>query len=123
LDDWRNWVTLIVAAIAVTPSFLLGSVYYVALRVTVLVGHWPYPNSPDASTMGEDLQPGSGPGALGVPLTVYVASVALFATLVIRYTPRTSRVLVSLVAGALTWLALFGFFVCDPAGVWEWIMD
>ena len=51
-------VALIIAAIAVTPSFLLTSLYFVALRVAFRVGHWPYLGHPDASAMPEDLHPG-----------------------------------------------------------------
>jgi hypothetical protein len=123
MSERKNWVALIIAAIAVAPSFLLASLYYVAFRVVVIVRHWPYLGNPDASAMPDDLQPGSGPGAVGVPLTVYAASVALFAALVIRYTPRSRRVLLALAAGAVTWLVLVGFFIWDPAGVWQWIMD
>ena len=123
LGQWQNWVALIIAAIAVTPSFLLTSLYFVALRVAFRVGHWPYLGHPDASAMPEDLQPGSGPFALLVPLAVYASSAALLSALVLRYSERSWRIPLSLAAGALIWVLLMAFFFCDPAGVWQWIMD
>jgi hypothetical protein len=123
LGEWQNWVVLIIVAIAVTPSFLLASLYFTALRAAVRVGHWPYLGNPDASAMPEDLQPLSGPLALLVPLAIYGASAALFAASVIRSSERSWRIPVSLVGGVLIWVLLVGFFYCDPAGVWRWIMD
>jgi hypothetical protein len=101
LAEWQNWLVLIIAATAVTPSFVLASLYFVAFRVTFRVGHWPYPGHPDASAMPEDLQSGSGPLALLVPLAVYVASSALLSALVLRYSQRSWRIPLSLAAGAL----------------------
>ena len=91
LGGWQSWVVLIVAAIAVLPMYLVASLYFVAFRAAFRVGHWPYPGSPDASAMPEDLQPGSGPLAFIVPVAVYVASAALFAALVLRYSRRSRR--------------------------------
>lgn len=121
--EWQNWLVLIIAAIAVLPSFLLASLYFVAFRVALRVGHWPHLGNPDASAMPDDLQPGSGPLALLVPLAVYLASACLFAVLVIRHGQRSWRVPLSLLAGVVTWMLLLGLFYCDPAGVWQWIMD
>lgn len=73
LGEWQSWFVLIVAAVAVLPSFLLASLYFVAFRVAFRVGHWPYLGNPDASAMPNDLQPGSGLLVLLVPLSVYVA--------------------------------------------------
>lgn len=70
MDEWQNWFVMIVAAIAVLPSFLLASLYFDAFRAAFRFGHWPYLGNPDASAMPEDLQPGSGPLDLLVPLTV-----------------------------------------------------
>ena len=123
LGEWQSWFVLIVAAVAVLPSFLLASLYFVAFRVAFRVGHWPYLGNPDASAMPNDLQPGSGLLVLLVPLSVYVASAGLFAALVFRYSHRFWRVPLSLLAGVLTWVLLLGLFYCDPAGVWQWIMD
>jgi hypothetical protein len=123
LGEWQSWFVPIVAAIAVLPSFLLASIYFVAFRVAFRVGHWPYLGNPDASAMPEHLQPGSGPLILLMPLAVYVASAALFAALVFRHSQRLWRVPLSLLAGVLTWALLLGLFYCDPAGVWQWIMD
>jgi hypothetical protein len=123
LGEWQSWVVMIVAAIAVLPSFLLASLYFVAFRVAFRVGHWPYLGNPDASAMPEELQPRSGPLALLVPLAVYVASAALFAALVLRYIDGWWRIPLSLLAGVLTWVLLLGLFFSDPAGVWQWIMD
>jgi hypothetical protein len=123
LGEWQNWVVLIVAVIAVTPSYLLASLYLVAIRAAVRVGHWPYLGNPDASAMAEDLQPGSGPLAGIVPLAVYVVSAALFVMAVVRCSRRPWRILVSVAAGTLTWMLLTAVFLLDPAGVWQWIMD
>jgi hypothetical protein len=114
---------LIVAAIAVLPSFLQSSLYFVAFRVAFQVGHWPYLRNPDASAIPDYLQPGSGPLALFVPLAVYVVSAALIAVLVLQLSQRSWRISLSLLAGLLTWVLLPGLFYCDPAGVWRWIMD
>ncbi len=123
LGECQNWVVLIIAAIAVTPSFLLTSLYFTAFRAAVRVGHWPYHGNPDASAMPEELQPGSGPLALFLPLVVYGASVAFLTGWVLRCSERSWRIPVSLVAGAFIWVLLVGFFYFDPAGVWQWIMD
>ena len=123
LGEWQNWFVMIVAAIAVLPSFLLASLYFVAFRAALRVGHWPYLGNPDASAMPEDLQPGSGPLDLLVPLAVYLASAVLFAALFIRYSRRSWRVTLSLLGGVVSWVVLVGLFHCDPAGVWQWIMD
>jgi hypothetical protein len=123
LGEWQNWVVLIVAVIAVTPSYLLASLYLVAIRAAVRVGHWPYLGNPDASAMAEDLQPGSGPLAGIVPLAVYVVSAALFVMAVVRCSRRPWRIFVSVAAGTLTWMLLTAVFLLDPAGVWQWIMD
>jgi hypothetical protein len=123
LGEWQSWIVLILAAIAVLPSILLASLYFVAFRVVFQFGHWPYLGNPDASAMSEDLQPGTGLLALLVPLAVYVASAALFAALVLRHSRRLWRVPFSLLASVLTWMFLLGLLICDPAGVWQWIMD
>jgi hypothetical protein len=123
LGEWQNWAVLVIAAIAVTPSFLLASLYFVAFRAAVRVGHWPYLGNPDASAMPEDLQPWSGAFSLLVPLAVYAASAAFLAALVLRYSKRLWRIPLSLAAGVFTWVLLVAFFYCDPAGVWQWIMD
>ncbi len=123
LGEWRNWFVMIVAAIAVLPSFLLASLYFVAFRAAFRVGHWPYLGNPDASAMPEDLQPGSGLLGLLVPLAVYLASAVLFAALFIRYGRRSGRVTLSLLGGVVSWVLLVGLFFWDPAGVWQWIMD
>jgi hypothetical protein len=123
MSEWQRRVVLIVATIAVLPSFLLASLYFVAFRVAFRVGHWPYLGNLDASAMPEDLQPGSGALALLVPMGVYVASAALFATFVLRLSRRFWRVRLSVLAAVVTWVLLLGLFVCDPAGVWQWIMD
>ena len=123
LGEWHSWMVLIVAAIAVLPSILLASLYFVAFRVAIRVGHWPYLGNPDASAMPEDLQPGTGLLALLVPLAVYTASAALFAAFVLRYSRRLWRVALSLLVGVVTWMFLLGLLICDPAGVWQWIMD
>jgi hypothetical protein len=123
LGEWQPWFVLIIAAIAVLPTFLLASIYFVAFRAAFEVGHWPYLGNPDASAMPDHLQPGVGTFALLVPLAVYVSSAILFAALVLRHSQRRWRIPLSLLGGVLSWVLLLGVFYCDPAGVWQWIMD
>ncbi len=123
LGEWQRWFVLIVAAIAVLPSLPIAAMYFAALRVAFLFGHWPHLGNPDASAMPENLQPGSGPlGFLG-PLAVYVASAALFAALVLRHSRRSWRVPLALLAGLLTWVVLLLFFPGIPpvSGNGSWI--
>jgi hypothetical protein len=121
--EWQSWVVLMIAAIAVTPTFLLGSLYFVAFRAAVRVGHWPYPGNPDASAMGEDLQPWSGPFSLLVPLAIYLTSAILLAAFVLRYSELRRCIPFSIAIGSFTWVLLAVIFYLDPACVWQWIMD
>ncbi len=123
LGEWQRWFVLIVAAIAVLPSLPIAAMYFAALRVAFLFGHWPHLGNPDASAMPENLQPGSGPLGLLGPLAVYVASAALFAALVLRHSRRSWRVPLALLAGLLTWVVLLLFFPGIPpvSGNGSWI--
>jgi hypothetical protein len=58
-----------------------------------------------------------------VPLIVYIASAALLAAFVLRNSPRSWRISVSLLAGILTCALLLALLHSDPFGVWQWIMD
>lgn len=123
LRDWQNWLVLIIAAIGTSPSLVLTELHFVAGRAGVRVGHWPFLGSPDASAMPAALQPGSGPFSLVVPLVVHATFALVLAGLVVRFSERRLRIPASLAAGGLAWVLLVVLFFCDPAGVWQWIID
>jgi hypothetical protein len=123
LGSWQNWIVLLVAALAALPSLPMASMYTLAFRAMLWVGHWPHYGSPDASTLPDHFHPQSEPLETFVPVGVYVLCVGLFATLVFRFAHGLKRVFYALFAGAITWLLFIGLFLSDPAGVWMWIMD
>jgi hypothetical protein len=88
LRERQNWLVLIIAATGTSPSLLLTELYFAAVRAGGLVGHWPFLGNPDASAMPDDLQSGSGPFSVLVPLAVHATFALVLAALVVRFSQK-----------------------------------
>jgi hypothetical protein len=120
--DWREWLTLLIGALAALPAFFLASVHTFAMRAALFLGHWPSYDNPDPKTLPDRFHPQSEFLEVLIPVGVSVALTSLFALLIRRVRSPLSISHALIVGMALAGLS-FILLILDPAGALNWIMD
>ena len=120
---WQAWALVVTAAVVALPFTLLASIYTIAFRAALFLGHWPSYGSPGPKYLPDHFSRKTEFLEFLVPLCISVAVTCFFFTEVMRFATWARRLEFAMLAAFFLWLLAFLFWKADPAGVMEWIFD
>ncbi len=119
--NWKEWLVLLLGAFAALPSILLASLYTIAFRATLFLGHWPYYGHPDSKDLPDRFHPCSEFLEFLIPVMTSVSLTCLVG-FAVRSTRPCQQFYCAIGAALVIGIGSIILLFLDPAGV-LWVVD